>query len=148
MLRQSSLRDPLTHLPNRALALEFCEHLLAGSRRGHVQCAVMFIDLDRFKPINDTHGHHIGDAVLREVGHRLRTCLRREDVVGRLGGDEFLAVLSHIEVPDGVAHAAANIVTRLASRIQSAGWARPSRSNSARTRNLPQHRHQPLSRSR
>lgn len=113
MLRQSSLRDPLTHLPNRALALEFCEQLLAGSRRGHVQCAVMFIDLDHFKPINDTHGHHIGDAVLKEVAQRLRTCLRREDVVGRLGGDEFLAVLSHIEVPDGVTHAAANIVTRL-----------------------------------
>ncbi len=113
MMRQNALRDPLTELPNRALTLEFCERLLAGSRLGTARSAVLFIDLDRFKPINDSYGHRVGDAVLKEVAARLRGCVRREDVVGRLGGDEFLAVLADIALPEEAAQGAAHILDSL-----------------------------------
>ena len=113
IMRRSALHDPLTNLPNRALVQEFADHLLAASRRAGTQSAVMFIDLDRFKPINDTYGHHIGDAVLKEVASRLQNCVRGEDVVGRLGGDEFVVVLSHIQHVDEAAGAAAHLLMRL-----------------------------------
>lgn len=113
IIRQNALHDPLTGLPNRALTFEFAEHLLAGSQRGKVRGAVLFIDLDRFKPINDVHGHNVGDEVLKEVAARLQHCVRREDVVGRIGGDEFLAVLAHIHSTDDAAHAASHILARL-----------------------------------
>lgn len=113
IIRQNALHDPLTDLPNRALTFEFAEHLLAGSRRGNVRGAVLFIDLDRFKPINDAHGHDVGDEVLKEVASRLKHCVRREDIVGRIGGDEFLAVLAHIHSADDAARAASHILERL-----------------------------------
>ncbi len=92
-LREAALHDVLTGLPNRALVIEFCERLLAASRRGHSGGALLFIDLDRFKPINDLYGHETGDRVLQEVARRLSACTRQEDLVGRLGGDEFVIVL-------------------------------------------------------
>lgn len=92
-LRNAALHDVLTGLPNRALVMEFCEHLMAASKRGHGGGALLFIDLDRFKPINDLYGHEAGDRVLQEVGRRLLACTRQEDLVGRLGGDEFVIVL-------------------------------------------------------
>lgn len=92
-LRDAALHDVLTGLPNRALVMEFCERLLAASRRGHSGGALLFIDLDRFKPINDLYGHETGDRVLQEVARRLSACTRQEDLVGRLGGDEFVIVL-------------------------------------------------------
>ncbi|HZW13344.1 MAG TPA: EAL domain-containing protein [Noviherbaspirillum sp.] len=95
-VRDASLHDSLTGLPNRALVMDYCERLLAGAQRGHGRGALLFIDLDRFKPINDTYGHETGDRVLQEVGKRLRNCTRHEDLVGRLGGDEFVIVLPHI----------------------------------------------------
>jgi len=113
IIRKSALHDPLTRLPNRALTHEFGEHVLARSKRSRTRSAVMFIDLDRFKPINDTYGHHVGDEVLKEVASRLQRCVRGEDVVGRLGGDEFVAVLSQIRVADEAAHAASHILAQL-----------------------------------
>lgn len=92
-LRNAALHDVLTGLPNRALVMEFCERLVAASNRGHRGGALLFIDLDRFKPINDLYGHETGDRVLQEVGLRLAACTRQEDLVGRLGGDEFVIVL-------------------------------------------------------
>lgn len=94
-LREAALHDVLTGLPNRALVMEFCERLVAASNRGHSGGALLFIDLDRFKPINDLYGHEVGDRVLQEVARRLEACTRQEDLVGRLGGDEFVIVLPH-----------------------------------------------------
>ncbi|HJW57093.1 MAG TPA: EAL domain-containing protein [Burkholderiaceae bacterium] len=94
--REAALHDPLTGLPNRALIFEYGSHLLAAAHRSHSQGALMFIDLDRFKPINDIYGHEVGDRVLREVSARLVASTRQEDLVGRLGGDEFVIILPHL----------------------------------------------------
>jgi len=123
IMRRSALHDPLTNLPNRALTQEFADHLLAASRRARACSVVMFIDLDRFKPINDTYGHHVGDAVLKEVASRLQHCVRGEDVVGRLGGDEFVAVLSHVRRVDEATRVATHVLARLSEpyEIQESG---------------------------
>lgn len=96
-LRNAALHDALTGLPNRALVMDFCERMLAAAQRGHGRGALLFIDLDRFKPINDLYGHETGDRVLQEVGKRLLECTRHEDLVGRLGGDEFVIVLPQLD---------------------------------------------------
>jgi diguanylate cyclase (GGDEF)-like protein/PAS domain S-box-containing protein len=95
--RQAALHDPLTNLPNRALLFEYARHVLGGARRMHENVAVMFIDLDRFKPINDLHGHEAGDEILRQVAYRFEHSIREEDMVFRLGGDEFLVLLPRIK---------------------------------------------------
>lgn len=96
-VRTAALHDVLTELPNRAFIFEYGTRLLAAARRGHGNGALLFIDLDRFKPINDLYGHEIGDRVLQEVSKRLRACTRQEDLVGRLGGDEFVVILPYID---------------------------------------------------
>ncbi len=96
-IRDAALHDPLTGLPNRALVFEYGSHLLAGAQRRQTSGALLFIDLDRFKPINDIYGHHIGDKVLQEVAKRLLECTREEDLVGRLAGDEFVIMLQPLE---------------------------------------------------
>jgi diguanylate cyclase (GGDEF)-like protein len=93
---QQALQDPLTRLPNRALFRDRTEHALAQARRRGQQVAVVFVDLDRFKPINDTWGHHVGDQVLVEVGDRLRRAVREGDTVARLGGDEYAILLEDL----------------------------------------------------
>src|SRR4051794_21280975 len=85
--------DELTGLRNRRAILHELEMLLAGARRHGHKLSVLMLDVDRFKPINDRYGHRTGDDVLREVSGRLRARLRREDVAGRLGGDELLILL-------------------------------------------------------
>jgi diguanylate cyclase (GGDEF)-like protein/PAS domain S-box-containing protein len=96
-VRRAGLHDPLTGLPNRAMLFEYAGHVLAQHRRASQSAAVLFIDLDRFKPINDTHGHGAGDIVLKDVAHRLGHSLRAGDMVARLGGDEFLILLQDIK---------------------------------------------------
>lgn len=96
-IRKAALHDPLTGLPNRALVFEYAGHLLAVARRNLRCAALLFIDLDRFKPINDLYGHEIGDRLLIEVTKRLRDCVRQEDLVGRLGGDEFVVMLPNLD---------------------------------------------------
>lgn len=92
--KDAALYDALTGLPNRAFFEQQLEEA-CRSHEGHSnRFAVMFLDLDGFKPINDTHGHATGDAVLREVGNVLRQCVRDSDLVARLGGDEFVILLS------------------------------------------------------
>lgn len=113
-LRNAALHDVLTGLPNRAFVMEFCEHLMAAAKRGHNGGALLFIDLDRFKPINDLYGHETGDRVLREVGKRLAACTRQEDLVGRLGGDEFVIVLPHA---DRAHHRAAVVAQHVVASI-------------------------------
>ncbi len=96
-LRHQAEHDALTGLPNRALFSEHLTHALAQARRNQSRLALMFIDLDKFKPINDTLGHHVGDALLQVVARRLQGCVRESDVVGRLGGDEFVVLLPAVE---------------------------------------------------
>jgi diguanylate cyclase (GGDEF)-like protein/PAS domain S-box-containing protein len=105
--------DPLTDLPNRALVYEFGNRLLSAAKRTSTICAVLFFDLDRFKPINDTYGHEIGDRMLQEVAQRLTRGVRGSDLVGRIGGDEFVAILSSIESERDVEHAAKHLLAAL-----------------------------------
>ncbi|MBF0179290.1 MAG: diguanylate cyclase [Magnetococcales bacterium] len=91
--------DPLTGLPNRRLFQVFLQQALARARRRNGALAVMFMDLDRFKAVNDGFGHDIGDLLLTEAAQRIRGCLRESDVVARLGGDEFTVILSDDQLP-------------------------------------------------
>ncbi|MEQ1874658.1 MAG: EAL domain-containing protein [Ilumatobacteraceae bacterium] len=98
LLRHQALHDPLTGLPNRSLILDRLDHLLVRAVRNGGSAVVLFIDLDEFKVVNDTLGHEQGDELLRVVGIRLRSALRDADTVGRLGGDEFIALLDTSEI--------------------------------------------------
>ncbi|NEX61839.1 diguanylate cyclase domain-containing protein [Noviherbaspirillum galbum] len=89
--------DGLTGLPNRFLFKEYFELALRSAKRHHKKFAVLFLDLDKFKEINDTHGHDAGDAVLREVARRLKACLRHSDKIARMGGDEFYVLIEDLE---------------------------------------------------
>lgn len=95
-VREAAQHDALTGLPNRALIFEYAGHLLAAADRRHSRGALLFIDLDRFKPVNDLYGHEAGDRLLKEVAQRLKSCVRHEDLVGRLGGDEFVIMLPYL----------------------------------------------------
>ncbi len=108
-IRLLAYHDPLTGLPNRLLLTDRLAHALASARRREGRVAVLFIDLDRFKNINDSLGHAVGDRLLWEIAHRLNTCVREEDTVARLGGDEFVIVLENLQGKEGVAAIAAKI---------------------------------------
>lgn len=88
--------DTLTGLPNRASFTEHLNQAIVLSQREEHALAVLFLDLDKFKPVNDQHGHAIGDLLLQQVANRIRQCLRDADVVGRIGGDEFVVLLQNI----------------------------------------------------
>ena len=89
--------DALTDLPNRALFSDRIEQAIAIARRDKERMAVMFIDLDKFKPINDTLGHEVGDLLLQEAARRMQGCMRASDTLARIGGDEFVVLLRSIE---------------------------------------------------
>ena len=122
-VRHQAEHDVLTGLPNRALFLDRMHHALATWRRQRDSFAVMFLDLDRFKAINDNNGHQVGDAVLREVATRLRGCVRRVDTISRLGGDEFVVLLADIGGADQAAHVAAAVMQAVARPIEVGGQA-------------------------
>src|SRR5262249_9574583 len=96
-MRHLAYHDALTGLPNRAMLQEHLELALARARRRDLAVAVLFLDLDAFKPINDTHGHGVGDEVLQHVASRIRSVVRETDLVARQGGDEFLVLLADLE---------------------------------------------------
>jgi diguanylate cyclase (GGDEF)-like protein/PAS domain S-box-containing protein len=112
-LAHQAFHDPVTHLANRALFSDRVEHALMRSQRGVPDIAVMFIDLDDFKTVNDSLGHSAGDEVLREVGRRLKIAVRPTDTVARFGGDEFAVLLDGVEGSADAADAAARILRTL-----------------------------------
>ncbi|MGZ8270991.1 MAG: EAL domain-containing protein [Methylophilus sp.] len=109
--------DPLTGLPNRRLINELFEHAIRRAQREEHKIAILFVDLDRFKAINDTLGHAIGDKLLLEVSRRIQHTLRQSDVVGRLGGDEFLIIMDSIQNSEDAAIKAKNILSTLHSEF-------------------------------
>jgi diguanylate cyclase (GGDEF)-like protein len=100
-LHHRSLHDPLTGLPNRALLEQRLEQAVARARRSHKLAAVLFIDLDGFKPINDRYGHHVGDLLLFALAERLSRVLRPGDTLARLGGDEFVVLCEDLDDSSG-----------------------------------------------
>lgn len=108
--RHAALHDALTGLPNRALFNDRLEHGLAQAVRHGRTLAVMFVDLDDFKIINDTYGHDVGDSVLQIIAGRLKENIRSEDTVSRLGGDEFLYLLMEVQDEREVALIAQKII--------------------------------------
>ena len=108
-----ALHDSLTGLPNRAFLSKHLEHALAQARRHKTALAMLCLDLDRFKQVNDTLGHPLGDALLRAVAGRLRDCLRSCDMVTRLGGDEFAIVQAPLDRADDAGTLAQRIIETL-----------------------------------
>jgi diguanylate cyclase (GGDEF)-like protein/PAS domain S-box-containing protein len=113
-LAQLAQFDPVTGLPNRNLLQERLDHAIAQSRRRGRGAGVLFVDLDRFKLVNDSHGHHVGDELLRQVGRSLKDCVRRDDTVARLSGDEFAVVIADLARPDDAAIVAQKIIDSFA----------------------------------
>ncbi|MDO9467187.1 MAG: EAL domain-containing protein [Thiobacillus sp.] len=111
-LANQAMYDPLTGLANRSLLHERINHEIERSRRSGVSFGVALMDLDRFKEVNDTLGHNVGDELLREVGRRLKYTVRAEDTVARLGGDEYVLVIQDLE-PDGVPVIAEKVLAAL-----------------------------------
>jgi diguanylate cyclase (GGDEF)-like protein len=112
-LAYQALHDPLTGLPNRTLFADRLEHALERARRRKATVAVLFMDLDNFKLINDSLGHEVGDKLLIAVARRLQACLRTEDTAARLGGDEFTILLEDLADPGEATQAAERIVKEL-----------------------------------
>ena len=112
-LRHQALHDALTGLPNRTLFLDRTRQAVDAAGRSHVWPAVLYIDLDGFKPVNDTYGHDAGDHLLRTVANRIRGCLRPADTAARLGGDEFAILLNGPIDQQGVSRVMARIRSQL-----------------------------------
>src|SRR6056297_149996 len=123
----AAITDPLTGLFNRRYALPHLEKLTAGSRPETARCAVMALDIDHFKRINDQHGHQVGDAVLAELAELLKNSLRKDDIAARIGGEEFLVVLP--DTSRAEAQETAQRLCRLISRhaFQASGVEEPLR---------------------
>ena len=113
-IRHMALTDPLTQLANRRLIAEHLDKVIAACYRHKEHGAVLLIDLDEFKLINDQHGHEAGDAVLVEISRRLRTCVRSVDVVGRMGGDEFIVLIDRLDSNTKIAR---DTVLNLANKL-------------------------------
>lgn len=120
-ISQLATRDPLTGLPNRLLLHDRLEQALVNARRSKESVALMFLDLDRFKNINDSLGHHVGDLLLKEVAARVQGCLRKGDTLSRLGGDEFVVTVEGLQHAEDAAQVARKILNSLARPMEIAG---------------------------
>lgn len=117
-IRHLAFYDALTELPNRRLLLERLRQTLAASKRSGRQRALLFVDLDDFKTLNDTLGHHMGDLLLREAGHRLASCVRSVDTAARVGGDEFVVILDDLsELAEEAAARAKVVAEKILSKL-------------------------------
>ncbi|HSN21153.1 MAG TPA: EAL domain-containing protein, partial [Usitatibacter sp.] len=112
-IQHLAFHDNLTSLPNRSLLQDRLAHSIARAERSHRKVAVLFIDLDNFKNINDTLGHDVGDELLRQVARRLAACVRFEDTIARQGGDEFIVLLDSIDDSRGASIVAQKILVAL-----------------------------------
>ncbi|MGL6111960.1 MAG: diguanylate cyclase domain-containing protein, partial [Rubrivivax sp.] len=113
--------DPLTQLPNRMLLLDRCSHAMASAKRRGSRLALLFLDLDQFKPINDSLGHALGDEVLKTVAQRLSCAVREADTVSRYGGDEFLILLSDVSQPADAEVIAGKLIAAIAEPCRADG---------------------------
>jgi diguanylate cyclase (GGDEF)-like protein len=114
-LEFQALHDALTGLPNRSLFADRLAHALTQAERHRKRVALLYVDLDGFKPINDQYGHSVGDALLREIATRLVHCVRTSDTVARLGGDEFCVILGDLETTEQAVPVALKIVQTVGS---------------------------------
>jgi diguanylate cyclase (GGDEF)-like protein/PAS domain S-box-containing protein len=117
-LKHQAFHDPLTGLPNRVLFMDRLDHALTRRGRRGTSVAVLFLDLDNFKVVNDSLGHRTGDQLLVHVADRLQLCLRPEDTIARIGGDEMAVLLEDIENAEEVAEVASRIQQRLRSPVR------------------------------
>ena len=120
--RHQALHDVLTNLPNRRLFRDRVHQAVINGKRTGVPVGVMILDLDRFKEVNDTLGHHIGDLLLQQVGTRLQSMLREGDTIARLGGDEFAILLPTVAGEEAARQVAAKIVKTLEEPFSLKGW--------------------------
>jgi diguanylate cyclase (GGDEF)-like protein len=120
-LALSSQRDELTNTPNRTLLLDRLERSITMAQRRYTRCAVIFLDIDHFKQINDTLGHATGDGVLQLVARRLETAVRDSDAVGRHGGDEFLVLLTEVSRIADAEQIARKLIADIAAPSQVCG---------------------------
>ena len=120
-LQQLAHNDILTGLPNRTLFYDRMEQALAMTQRHKQKFAILFLDLDHFKEINDTLGHDMGDVLLKEVANRLLGCVRRMDTVARMGGDEFTIILTETKVPENVELVANKILKAISTPFDLVG---------------------------
>lgn len=116
-----ALHDMLTGLPNRALLRESIRTAISSASRSQKLLAVMFVDLDGFKPVNDGYGHHVGDQLLAAVAERLQKAVRQSDTVARVGGDEFVALAGGLDDRDGAARLAKKLVDALTAPFVARG---------------------------
>jgi len=120
-LTELAHKDTLTGLPNRTLFYELAEHSINVAKRHETGVAVLFIDLDGFKAVNDSFGHNVGDGVLVEATNRISDCLRQSDSVSRIGGDEFIVLLEDVSAKDDIARIAKHIVDSISKTIEVSG---------------------------
>jgi diguanylate cyclase (GGDEF)-like protein len=113
--------DALTGLSNRTLFADRLRQAISTAKRDNGHAALMFIDLDKFKPVNDELGHDIGDLLLKEVAHRLHNCVRESDTVSRIGGDEFVVLLPNVDAAEDAMHVAEKILYSLNLPFELAG---------------------------
>jgi diguanylate cyclase (GGDEF)-like protein/PAS domain S-box-containing protein len=118
LIWQQANFDPLTQLPNRRMFLDRLQHDVLKSRRDGTRIAILFIDLDHFKEVNDTLGHHQGDVLLVDAARRIGACVRETDTVARLGGDEFTVILPNLSEVDRVESIAEHIIASLRQPFQ------------------------------
>jgi len=120
-ISELATRDPLTNLPNRLLLSDRLARGIANVQREGASLAVMFIDLDHFKRVNDTHGHEVGDGLLREVARRIGGLLRKGDTLARLGGDEFVVVLEGLKTAEDAGQVAQKIINLVSQPCEVGG---------------------------
>jgi diguanylate cyclase (GGDEF)-like protein/PAS domain S-box-containing protein len=120
-IRHLAFHDHLTGLPNQALLFDRINEGITHASGDRAPLGIMYIDLDRFKAVNDSFGHDVGNSLLQEVAARLRGCLRRSDTVARIGGDEFVVLLRRIVDPSGYAALAQKVIAQLSTPVHVAG---------------------------